>query len=466
MFQYYMIPTFAIIALTVAYVALSVLFAYTKSKKAALVSSICLLVGVMFFSAIMASSPIEFTVANAFHAYPFSMFFIMVFSMLSILINILSYKYSSDYPVFSILFSFLFVGMFVVASANNLFSILLGLEIVSIPAAFMILHSGKKHIEAAVKFFILSAVSVAVLTFALALIFPYDLQMGLTFLAPNFQISGGYIIALALVFVIAALGFEMAVFPFNLWVPDVYEGAPSNVTALLAGINKKIAFVALIEILFVIFINYTAEFSPMLVLLSILTMFFGNLVALSQSNVKRMFAYSSISQAGYILIGLAAATTFGVEASIFQIVAHALMIIGVFAVIGWMESLNIKTVSDYTGLAGRNRFAAAALTIFMVSLAGIPPLMGFVGKFLLFSSAVSANLIPLAALGILNSFISIYYFAKLINQMYTRKNSTTITIEPYAMAVALVAIILIFLFGMYPQPLISLAHGAVVSLRS
>ncbi|MDE1811214.1 MAG: NADH-quinone oxidoreductase subunit N, partial [Candidatus Micrarchaeota archaeon] len=333
------------------------------------------------------------------------------------------------------------------------------------PAAFMILHSGKRHTEAAVKFFILSAIAVAVLTFALALIFPYDLQMSLTFLASNYQISGGYIIALAMIFVVVALGFEMAAFPFNLWVPDVYEGSPPNITAMLAGINKKIAFVALIEILFVIFINYTSVFSPILMLLSILTMFFGNIVALSQSNVKRLFAYSSISQAGYIMIGLAAATTLGLEASLFQIVAHALMIIGTFAVVGWLESANLRSVSDYTGLSGRNKYAAASLTVFMISMAGIPPLMGFVGKFLLFSSAIGANLVPLAVLGIINSFISIYYYAKLINQMYTRKNSTPIPTESYAMAVAVIAIVAIVAFGLYPQPMISLVHSAVVSLR-
>ncbi|MDE1833069.1 MAG: NADH-quinone oxidoreductase subunit N [Candidatus Micrarchaeota archaeon] len=464
--QYYLIPAYATIALTLAYVALSVLFAYTNSRRAAFVTATVLLVAIGVFAAIMASSPLEITIANTLHAYPFSMFFIMAFSLLAVLVNILSYRYSTDYTAFSMLFSFIFMGMFLVSSANNLFSIMLGLEIVSIPAAFTILHSGKRHIEAAVKFFILSAISVAVLTFALALIFPYDLQMGLTYLAPNFQISSGYIIALAIIFIIAALGFEMAAFPFNLWVPDVYEGSPSNITAMLAGMNKKIAFVALIEILFVIFINYATEFSPIIVLLSILTMFFGNIVALSQANVKRMFAYSSVSQAGYIMIGLAAATQFGLEASAFQIVAHALMIIGAFAVIGWMESLNIRSVSDYTGLHGRNQFAAGSLTVLMLSMAGIPPLMGFVGKFLLFSSAIDARLVALAVLGILNSFISIYYYARVINQMYTRKNSARIAAEPYAMAVALVAILFIFALGLYPQPLISLAHNAMVSLRS
>ncbi|MDE1810454.1 MAG: hypothetical protein KGH66_00195, partial [Candidatus Micrarchaeota archaeon] len=194
--EYYLIPTYAILALMLAYVALSTLFTYKRRGKASFVVSTVVILAIALLASLMAASPLNYTLANTLHVYPFSMFFIMLFSILSVLVNILSFKYSSDYPVFSLLFSFLFVGMFVVAAANNLFDILLGLEIVSIPAAFMILQSGKKHIEAAVKFFILSAIAVAVLTFALALIFPYDLQMSLTFLASNYQISGGYIIAL------------------------------------------------------------------------------------------------------------------------------------------------------------------------------------------------------------------------------------------------------------------------------
>ncbi|EQD27614.1 proton-translocating NADH-quinone oxidoreductase, chain N, partial [mine drainage metagenome] len=159
--------------------------------------------------------------------------------------------------------------------------------------------------------------------------------------------------------------------------PDTYQGSEGHITAMLAGINKKVAFLAAIYVLFLVFLNFKTYFVPVLEVLSIATMFFGNMVALVQKNVKRMFAYSSISQAGYITIGLATASRYGISASIYQIFGHMFMIIAVFGMIEWFEKEGLYTIGDYRGLIGRSRMPAVALTIIILSLIGIPPFIGF-----------------------------------------------------------------------------------------
>ncbi len=433
---------------------------FSKNKRIELVISTTLLAVIVASSVYLLLINYDTTILNLIHIYPFSSLFLMLFATTMLLVNILSYARAKDYPDLSLLLGFSFAGMFAVATATSILSIFLGLELLAIATAFMILFEGKNKIEAAVKFFILSSVSVAIFAFALSLLLPYNAQLTLTAAATNPNITGTYLILLSLALFIAAFGFDTALFPFNFWVPDVYEGAPSYVTSLLAGINKKVAFVALIEVLFFVFLAYRSTFSMILTVLAILTMFFGNLIALAQKNVKRLLAYSSISQAGYILVGLASATQYGLEASIFYIIAHAFMIIGAFAIVGWLESKNIKTIEEYNALNSRNRFAAASLAILMLSMAGIPPLIGFAGKFLVFSSAISGNLVLLAVLGIINSFISIYYYAKVINSMYSRKKEKELRMDLYVVAVVIIAIIVVVAFGIYPQPIITLASNA------
>ncbi|MDE1871642.1 MAG: NADH-quinone oxidoreductase subunit N [Candidatus Micrarchaeota archaeon] len=435
----------------------------SKKRVAAFMASSALLSAVVVSAAYLLAANYDATLFNLVHVYVLSSLFIMIFSISIMLVNMLAYSNSRDYHEVSFLLGISFAGMFMVATAVSILAILIGLELLAIATAFMILLEGRHRIEAAVKFFILGSVSVAVLAFALALLLPYDPALALS-AAPAKSIVGTGMIILSIVMFAAAFGFDAALFPFNLWVPDVYEGSPGYVTSMLAGINKKVAFLALIEVFFLVFLAYRSTFSTIFTVLAILTMFFGNLVALAQKSVKRLLAYSSISQAGYILVGLATVTQYGLEASIFYIIAHAFMIIGAFAIVMWLESNNIKTIDDYTALDSRNRFAAIALTIFMLSMAGIPPLIGFAGKFLLFSSAISGNLAILAAIGIINSFISIYYYARVMNAMYSRKAEKALGMELYVAAVVVIALGIVIAFGAYPQPLIAIASRAASSL--
>lgn len=459
-----MIMPYMIIALLVLLVVSAIASALKKAKLLQFLVSTAVFIGIAALSLCLLSVDTSTVLFDMLDLYPFSLFFIALLSIGMLLINILSYRYSNDYTDLSLLLGFAFAGMVMVPASVSILTIFLGLELISVSTTFMIMLGGKRHVESALKFFLMSSVSIAVFSFALALLFPYNASLGLVSLTQNINIGGNYLIMLSLILFVSALAFDVALFPFNLWVPDVYQGSPGSTTAMLAGLNKKVSFAALILISFLVFTAYKSVFSVLFLLLSVATMFFGNILALVQSDVKRLFAYSSISQAGYIMIGLSAATSFGIEASLFQIFAHSFMVIGAFAIVLWLESLNVKTINDYTGLNGRNSFAAFALTILMLSMAGIPPLLGFYGKFLLFSSAIDSKLVLLAMLGILNSFISVYYYTKVISAMYTQRRSERIKIERFAFSVALIALVVIVVLGIYPQPLISAAALAAKSI--
>lgn len=444
-----------------------ILSSFFKAKRKGFIASTILLLLIAASSSCLFATGYSSVALGLIHIYPFSSLFVALFAITMLLVTMLSYSHAKDYPDLSLLFGFSFAAAFIVASAVSILAIFIGLELLAITTAFAILFEGKNKIEAAVKFFILSSISIAILTFALALLLPYDGQLALAATVQNPNIAGTLLLFLSMALFVAAFGFDTALFPFNLWVPDVYEGAPTHITSLLAGFNKKVAFVALIEVFFFVFLAYRSTFSVMFAVLAVLTMLFGNLVAMAQKNVKRLFAYSSIAQAGYILVGIATATQLGLEASIFYIIAHSFMVIGAFAIVMWLESKNLKSIDDYTALNSRNRFAAISLTIFMLSMAGIPPFIGFAGKFLLFSSAIGSGMLLLAVFGIINSFISIYYYAKIMNSMFSKKEEKAIKMDRYVMAVVVVALAVVIIFGIYPQLLISvstIASKAVLGL--
>lgn len=428
-----------------------------------LLSTVLLLIISVLALFLLATAQID-TILDTFILYPFSMFFVALFALSMMMINILSYQYSKDYLAFSALFGFVAFGMFIVAMTNSLVGIVLGMELMTLPSAFMVMINGKQFVESAVKLFVLSAVSIGMLVFAVALAMPYDpnLSLGQFFAVAN--PFGLYLALLSMFLFIAALSFDATLFPFNLWAPDVYTGAPANITAMLAGVNKKVAFAALFEILFVAFASQGPIISMIFQALAIFTMFFGNIIALVQNNVKRLFAYSAISQAGYIALGIAAATQYGIESSIFQIFAHTFMIIGTFAIILYLEERNIKTIQDFNGLGSRNAFAALALTVFMLSMIGIPPLIGFVGKFLLFTSVINSGMIALAAIAILNSFISVYYYARVIFSMYAVRERNPLVIDRSVSTVVVICLLVTLLVGIYPQPLITIATVVSTSL--
>ncbi len=387
----------------------------------------------------------------------FSELLALLVTVTMLLINILSYGAKESYRLFAIFSSFALMGMYFVAFAASFIMILLGLELMIMPTIFAILSSRAKSTEAAVKLFIISALSISLLTFGIALFY------GGTNSVSFIQAPTSKVVEIALMFIIASLGFEASLSPFNLWVPDTYELSPTYLTGMLGGINKKVGFIALMEVVLLAFVQYEGTFSIILSIIAIITMFYGNIVALSQNNVKRLIAYSAISQSGYILIGIAVASQYGISASIFQIIAHSFMFIGAISIVAFMEQRNRIVISDYIGLFNDNKFAAASLSIFFLGFIGTPFTIGFIGKFMLFSSAIYGNLLVLALIGIVNSIISVYYYLKVIMSMFTNKERRSyFKMNTNIAIVVAICLIVTIALGIYPQPLIS-ATGAAAS---
>ena len=390
---------------------------------------------------------------------PFSELLAMLLTVSMLLINLLSYGAEKEYHMFGMFSTFALIGMYMVAFAGNFIMVLLGLELMIMPTVFAILSSKTRSTEAAVKLFVISALSISILTFGVVLFY------GGTNTISFIQAPTSKVVEIALVFIIASLGFEASISPFNLWVPDTYELSPTYLTGMLGAVNKKVGFIALMEIMLLAFMQYEGTFSMVLAVLSIITMLYGNLVALSQNNVKRLMAYSAISQSGYILIGIAVATQYSISATIFQIIAHSFMFIGVLAIIAYMEQRNRHTINDYLGLFRDNKLAAIAMTVFFLGFIGTPFTTGFIGKFMLFSSAIYGNLLALALVGIISSIISVYYYLKVIMAIFANKEKPSY-FKMNANIVAVVVICLAFtlILGIYPAPLISAASSASIAL--
>ncbi|MCL4364942.1 MAG: NADH-quinone oxidoreductase subunit N [Candidatus Marsarchaeota archaeon] len=396
---------------------------------------------------------------GAFTINPFSLLFSGLFTLGLLTVTLIAFGYSDEYQDFAVIIAFALIGMYAVSMSSSLITIFLGLELSSIPMVFAVLLS-RRGIEAAAKLFIMSSIAISVLSFAIVLLYGSSNSLALT------SYPHSAVVAFAALLFIAALGFEASIFPFNVLIPDVYTGSSAYITGMLGGINKKVGFVALMQVLILVFITDSKLFL-IVAALSVLTMFYGNIVALMQRNTKRMLAYSSISQAGYILIGIATATAAGIAASIFQIFSHMFIFIGMLGVVALLESRNRNGIDELIGLNGENRFAAFAMALFMLSLIGLPLTTGFVGKFLIFLSAVNSGLLWLAIIGILNSIISVLYYARAIMAMYTGKaGGNPIIMGKPLLAALILCVAVTIVFGIYPQPIIGLANSAAGYLIS
>ncbi len=425
-----------------------VIFAYNEAVLFSLFGTLLLL----------SSLPGSATYLGTVKISQFSTFFMLLFTAGMLAVSSIAYEYADNYGDFAVLSAFALIGMYLVASASSLIMIFLGLELMSIPSVFMSLLSRKRSLEAATKFLIMASLATALVSFAVVLIYGAS---GSTALAEqNFAV----ITVFASAIFIAALGFEASLFPFNVLIPDIYQGSSAYVTAMLGGINKKVGFAALIQIVILLFITFRFAFD-VLVALAILTMFYGNLVALVQRNFKRMLAYSSISQAGYILIGIATASQLGIYASMFQIFAHMFMFIGLMCIVAWLEKNSRNEIVDMIGLFKENKFMAVCASVLMLSLIGVPLTTGFIGKLLIFVSAVNAGLLFLALIGILNSVISVFYYSRVIFAMFTDKVGAR-HVQAGAVTISVVAacVLITLAFGIFPNPVMQLASNAAAAL--
>lgn len=412
----------------------------------------------------------------------FSMFFSVVAIAGAVIVAALSVDYfrKRDFnrgEYYSLLI-FATLAITLVAMSTDLITIYLSLEFLSLCSYVLAayLKSDSKSSEAGLKYFLFGAVASAVMLYGMSMIYGITGSTSLSGIAAGLAVAGSLSKAawLAVVFVLAGFGFKLAMVPFHLWAPDTYEGAPTPITAFLSVCSKAAGLAVIIRFLGTAVPLPSASFSgvdwfSLMMLLSAVTMTFGNLVAISQRNIKRMLAYSSIAQVGYILIGLLAAkgSAMGLPGMLIYLFGYLFMNLGAFAVvIGVSDKTGDDEISSYAGLMQRSPLYAFTLTIFLLSLAGIPPTVGFLGKFYVFASAIhfGPRLWPLVGLGLANSVISVYYYFGVVKQMFFIPPTTEEKITPSsALAVALaIALIGTLAFGIYPEPLLNLARWCVV----
>ncbi|HNX68022.1 MAG TPA: NADH-quinone oxidoreductase subunit N [Candidatus Omnitrophota bacterium] len=328
-----------------------------------------------------------------------------------------------------------------VAAANDLLMIFLAVEFVSLVSYVLVgfLKNDAKSKEAALKYLLFGSVCSGIMLYGMSLVYGAAGSLELPvignalFYAPFKPLS-----AVAVLCFFVGLGFKISMAPFHMWAPDVYEGAPTPVTAFLAVAPKALGFAVLMRVLATVFGLSWEGWSLALTALSILTMTIGNLTAISQTNMKRFLAYSSIAQAGYILMGLAVFTLLGREAILIYLAAYLLTNLGAFAVVTFVsEETGSDDISNYAGLSERSPVAAALLTVFLLSLTGLPPLAGFVGKYYVFAAAIHGKFITLAIVAAVNSVIAAYYYFRIIRMMYlTPASGPALANPPRSIALA------------------------------
>ncbi len=363
-------------------------------------------------------------------------------------------------------------GMLLLTSASDLIVVFLAIELMSLSLYVLSgLFKGRRQAgEASMKYFLLGAFASAFLLYGIALLYGATGTTNIDRIAAAAAAAPHDTLLIAgLGLLLVGFGFKISSAPFHMWAPDVYEGAPTSVTALIATGSKAAVFAVLVRLLLSGVRAVQADWTAVLWVLAALTMTLGNVVAIAQSNLKRMLAYSSIAHVGYMLVGLVAGGAAGAGAVLFYLLAYTFTTAGTFGVITLCVRAGEEAVDvrDYAGLGRRHPVLAFALALLLLSLVGIPPLAGFVGKFYLFGAAVRAGFVWLAVLGVLNSAIAAYYYLRVIVTMYMQEpDEQSASVAPsFAGGLALtIAVIGVVLLGLMPAPFVDLAQVAVAPL--
>ena len=375
----------------------------------------------------------------------------------------------AEYPL---LILFAVLGMGLMVSAGDLLTLYIGLELNSLAAYVLaaFLRSDERSAEAGLKYFVLGALASGILLFGVSLVYGFTgtTSFGGIKAALDGSLSHGAMFGL--VFVLAGLAFKIAAVPFHMWTPDVYEGAPTPVTAFFATAPNIAAMALLMRVALDPFGNQVHAWQPIVIFASLASIVVGALGAIGQKNIKRLLAYSAINNVGFILVGLAAATPQGASGMLVYLAIYCVMSVGGFVAVLMLKDAEGEQVEDIAQLAGLSRtrpLLAAALAMIMFSLAGIPPLFGFWGKFVVFQAAVQANLLPLAAIGIAASVIGAFYYIKIVKIMYFDEPAGTITGKSewsHGALLAITAVILSPLGYLLTKWLGALADGAAAAL--
>jgi len=400
-----------------------------------------------------------------------SVFFTMVFCISSALAILISVEYNRREKIrvgeYYSLILFCTVGMIILASSTDLIMIFLGIEIVSLCLYVLagIRRGDVRSSEAALKYFLLGAFATGFLLYGMALLYGTTGTTKLAGIAEAIgsgQMSSQPLVLMGMVLLVLGFGFKVAAVPFHMWTPDVYQGAPTPVTAFMAVGPKAAAFAAFFRVFTEAMPELASSWDMILSIIAVITMFVGNLGAIVQTNIKRLLAYSSISHAGYLLIAIIARNSLGGSALVFYMLVYTFMIFGAFGIvilIGREGKENLE-LEDYSGLGFQSPLLALSMSIFLLSLGGLPPLAGFIAKFYIFQAALNEGYVILVVLAVLNSAISFYYYLRVIVYMYMKEpqGEFQITLTPITLLVVVISVLVTVELGLFPGPVLSLAQ--------
>ena len=431
------------------------------------------LLGLAIVVILLSSKPDASVFDGAFMDDAFSRFvkvLTLVGALVSILMSVDYLRRSGlekfEYPVLVILST---LGMMLLISADNLIALYLGLELMSLAlyvmAAFA--RDDGRASEAGLKYFVLGALSSGMMLYGSTLLYGFAGTVSFTGIAAAITASPPIGVIFGLVFVLAGLAFKMSAAPFHMWTPDVYEGAPTPVTAFFASAAKMAAVAITARIVVTAFPGVTSQWRQIVVFLAIASTLLGSFAAIGQNNIKRLMAYSSIGHMGFALIGLAAGNEAGIRGVVIYLAIYLVMTLGAFAAILAMrvEGKPVENISDLAGLSRTNGVMAFFLAMLMFSLAGVPPLAGFFAKYYVLLAAVDAGLYPLAVIGVLASAVAAFYYLRVVKVMYFDEPAPDFDRAPFALrAVLAVATIALLGFWVYPAPIMDAATAAAKSL--
>lgn len=396
----------------------------------------------------------------------FAIFFkiVVVVSTLIVLLASLDYikriyLFRGEYYIMIMLAA---LGMLFMASANDLLSMFITIEFATFGFYVLVAYLREDDLrssEAGLKFFVLSVFTAAIMVFGISLIYGETGTIIFPELAASHPVlTGGLVVGFLCVLV--GLGFKIGAVPFHNWIPDIYQGAPTPITAYLSIAPKAAAIAIVLRIFFSTFAEFKPEWVWLLIGMAALSMTYGNVVAIAQKDIKRLLAYSGIAQMGNLLIGLAAGTKMGGDAVLFYLVTYLVANLGAFAVVIIFSNLTgSDQIEDYSGLSRRSPLLAAAMMVFLLSLAGVPPLAGFIGKIYVFTAAMHEGLITLVIIGLINIVISMYYYLVVVKKMYIAPptDHRPIPLSAPMKAVVYATVVGTVALGVYPKPFIEWA---------